>query len=189
MKQVLMALLITAFAYTGAEAQTTTKTVQTKTTETKTVQTPAKPAETKWVCKPVTTKPAAAKRKTAVKTTTETTSPVTACRMVPYLVCSILPGRRSVSCYTTTDGVNQTQTGPTTYYGPTGPMPGELVKSNIRTIVIKGETKVNYCKRNEANDATVCYQRGYLVRDEDGYYSYGEVVPQHAIGIEIAEHK
>jgi hypothetical protein len=145
MKQILMALVISACTFASAEAQTS--------------------------CAPATSK-----SKTAVKhktTKTTTTNTITACRMVPYQVCTILPGRRSVSCYTTTDS-NETQTGPAVIYGPTGPMPGEPVKYKVRTLVVQGDSKGSYCKRNEANDATICYQPGFLIRDENGYYSYGE---------------
>ncbi len=173
-----MALAITAFAYTGAQAQTTTKTVQTQTTETKVIQTAAKPAETKMVCKPVTTKPTAAKRKVVTKKTTKTASTVTACRMVPYQVCTIMPDRQHVSCYTSTDGVDQTQTGPTTVYGPTGPMPGQAENFDMRTIVVKGKNKGSYCKIDKTGKQTICYKPGVvLLRDDLGYYSYGELPP------------
>lgn len=151
MKKILIALAMTAFAYTGAEAQ--------------------------MVCKPVEHK-TTVKHKSATHAYTHTTNRVTACRMIPFQVCTILPDRRSVSCYTTTDSSNQTQTGGTTYYGPTGPMPGEVVHFKVRTIVIKGQPKGSYCKRNSADNATTCYQPGYLIRDENGYYSYGEAVSQ-----------
>lgn len=153
MKQVLIALVITAFAYTAAQAQAT--------------------------CPPVAAKKkTAVKHKSATKTTRKTTTSITACKMVPFQVCTILPDRRSVSCYTTTDSTEQTKTGKTTLYGPTGPMPGESVNLKVRTVVIKGKSKGAYCKRNAADDATICYQPGsYLVRDENGYYSYSDVLP------------
>ena len=158
MKKVLIAMAIMLFAYTGTEAQTK-------------CDVPA------------------AKHKTAVKhksvaTTTKTTttrSTITACRMVPYQVCTILPDRRSVSCYKTTDGEDQKPMGQPVIYGPTGPMPGEVVKFKVRTVVIKGEDKGAYCKRNKENNATVCYQPGYIIRDQDGYYSYGEPVPTKSV--------
>ena len=152
MKQILMGLVITAFAYTSVEAQ-----VKCQTT-------------------------APAHKTVRHNSAVRTTSRITACRLVPYQVCTILPDRRSVSCYMTTDSSEQTQTGATTYYGPTGPMPGEVVKFKVRTIVVKGKSKGSYCKRNAANNATICYQPGILIRDEDGYYSYGEVVPQKVAG-------
>src|SRR4051812_39986672 len=114
MKQILIALLVTTFAFANADAQ-------------------------KMKCKP-----APVKHKTAVKhknntpVATRTASTVTACRMVPFQVCKIMPDRRSVSCYTTTDLNELTPSGPTTVYGPTGPMPGEVVHFKVRTIVIKG---------------------------------------------------
>ncbi len=155
MKQVLIALAISACAYTGAIAQTTT-------------------------CPAVTPKhKTVVKHKSAVhatpKTTTKTTTTqTTACRMIAYQVCTILPDRRHVSCYTSTDSNEHIQTGPTTYFGPTGPLPGEVVKFKVRTVVIKGESKGSYCKRNKEDNATLCYSPGILIRDEDGYYSYGE---------------
>jgi hypothetical protein len=158
MKQILMALAITAFAWTGAEAQT------------------------QWKCVPVTPK-----HKTAVKhktVSTKTTETVTACKLVPYQVCAIMADRQHVSCYTTTDGKEQTPTGPTTVYGPTGPMPGDPVKFNVRTVVVKGKEKGSYCRRNAANNATECFAPGYLLRDEDGYYSYSVSEPP-AIGTAV----
>ncbi len=155
MKQVLMTLVIVAFAFASAEAQTNCKV-------------------------------AAPKHRTAVKHKSvvhkQTTITVTACRMVPYQVCTILPGRRSVSCYKTIDSANETPMGPATIYGPTGPMPGEVVHFKVRTIVIKGQSKGSYCKRDATNKQTICYQPGYLIRDEDGYYSYGEAVSQNDDG-------
>ena len=149
MKQVLMAMAMTIFAYTSVEAQTKCETTA-----------------------PV--------HRTAVKHKRQTASRTTACRMIPYQVCTIQSDRRSVSCYMTTDSADQTKTGRTTFYGPTGPMPGEVVKFKVRTIVIKGENKGSYCKRNKAGDETICYQPGgYLIRDENGYYSYGEAVPKN----------
>ncbi len=153
MKQVLIALVITAFAYTSTEAQT--------------------------VCQPAAPKHSTAvKHKKTVKTFTQTTATL-ACRMYPYQVCSILPDRRSVSCYYTTDSDQQAQTGATTIYGPTGPMPGEAVHFKVRTYVIKGNDKGAFCKRNKDDNATVCSQPGVLLRDENGYYSYGEAVPKN----------
>ena len=149
-----MALVVTAFAYTGAVAQTTCKVPAPKHTT-------------------------AVKHKSAVRTTRQTTTRTTACRMIPFQVCTILPDRRSVSCYATTDSNHQNQTGATTYYGPTGPMPGEVVHFKVRTIVIKGENNGAYCKRNASDNATICSQPGYIIRDENGYYSYGEAIPQN----------
>ena len=157
MKKVLMVMAITLFAYTGVEAQTK--------------------------CEPATPKhKATVKHKSAGHASTQTTNSVTACRLVPYQVCTILPDRRSVSCYKTTDSADQTKMGPATIYGPTGPMPGEVVKFKVRTIVIKGKSKGSYCKRNAENNATVCYQPGYLIRDQNGYYSYGEPAQKKTSG-------
>jgi len=154
MKKVLIAMAIALFAYSGAEAQTKCDVSTTK---------------KKTVVKHKTTTTKAVNRTTS--------SSITACRMVPYQVCTIMPGRRSVSCYKTTDGEDQKPMGDPVIYGPTGPMPGEVVKFKVRTVVVKGEDKGAYCKRNAANNATACYQPGYIIRDADGYYSYGEPVP------------
>jgi hypothetical protein len=154
MKQVLIVLVITAFAYTSAEAQT--------------------------ACQPP-----VHKHRTAAKhkSTSVTRTTTTACRMVPYQVCTILPDRRHVSCYTTTDSSEQKQTGGTTVYGPTGAMPGEIVKFKVRTIVEKGESKGSFCKRNKDGSTTACYEPGGLIlRDENGNYSYGEPAPQNETG-------
>ena len=97
-----------------------------------------------------------------------------ACRMVPYQVCKINPDRRSVTCYPTTDPDGLTPSGPGTTYGSTGPMPGEVVHFKVKTIVIKGEDKGAYCRRNKENTGTICTQPGLIVRDARGYYSYGE---------------
>ncbi len=148
MKQILIALVLTALAFTNTDAQT--------------------------VCQPAARKhTTAVKHKSAVKTTTNTTM---ACRMLPFQVCSIMPDRRSVSCYYTTDTNMQNKTGATTLYGATGPMPGEAVHFKVRTVIIKDKDKGSYCKRNDENNATVCTQPGYLLRDENGYYSYGEPI-------------
>lgn len=149
MKQIFMGLLITAFAYTSAQAQS--------------------PCQA----------PAAKKHSTAAHTTKRTTSTITACRLLPYQVCTISADRRSVSCYMTTDSTEQTPMGKPTVYGPTGPMPGKLLKNNVRTVIIKGSDKGAYCKRNAAGNATICYQPGVLIRDENGNYSYGEVVQKN----------
>ncbi len=150
MKQVLITLIITVLAFTSADAQT--------------------------VCQP-----AARKHSTVVKhkTATQTTTSTFACRMLPFQVCSILPDRRSVSCYYTSD-TDLTQMGETTIYGPTGPMPGEVVHFKVRTIVVKDKDKGSYCVRNKENNATVCTQPGYIVRDVNGYYSYGEAIHKSA---------
>lgn len=152
MKKALIAMAFALFAYTGAEAQTKCDV-------------------------PATKHKTAVKHKSDAKTNKQrTTSTITACRVVPMQVCTILPDRRSVSCYKTTDDENQTPMGEPTIYGPTGPMPGEVVKFKVRTVVVKGQDKGAYCKRNAANNATVCYQPGYIIRDANGYYSYGEPV-------------
>jgi hypothetical protein len=153
MKQILIMLAITAFAYTNAEAQG------------KCAATPPKHST-------------AVKHKSARHTSTRTTTATMACRMLPYQVCKILPDRRSVSCYATIDSDHQTQSGPAKIYGPTGPMPGEVVHFKVRTVVIKGKDQGAFCKRNKEDNATICSQPGILLRDENGYYSYGEPLPK-----------
>ncbi len=156
MKKILIALVITAFAYTSMDAQT--------------------------VCQPVAPKHrTAVKHKRAAPSFKQTTTTM-ACRMYPDQVCSILPDRRSVSCYYTTDSDQQAQTGATTLYGPTGPMPGELVHFKVRTYIIKGKEQGSFCKRNKDDNATVCTQPGVILRDENGYYSYGEAMPKNVAG-------
>lgn len=157
MKQVFMALVIAGLGYTSAEAQ--------------------------MICKPAPKHRAAVKHKTTEQTTTTTT---TACRLVPFRVCKILPDRRSVSCYSTYDS-DYTQTGPATIYGPNDPMPGEIVHFKVRTVVVKGEDRGSYCKRNKENNETICISPGLLVRDENGYYSYGEPVPKKAATVVTAK--
>jgi len=97
-----------------------------------------------------------------------------ACRVVPYNVCKINPDRRSVSCYKTIDPYGEQ---PFYYddaitYGPNGKMPGEANRQPAGTIVVNPPAPVNYCKRNEANNATICYTPGELTRDEFGFYNY-----------------
>jgi hypothetical protein len=150
MKQILMALAITAFACSGVQAQT---------------------------CKAKT----AYKHKSTLHRTTaynlpkrETTTSSSECRVVPYMACSILPDRRFVSCYQTTDLDNLTpMNNEKTVYGPTGAVPGEPRQFSLPTKVIKGERTPDYCKRNTADNATVCYSSGpRLFRDENGFYGY-----------------
>lgn len=144
-----MALVIGAFAYSTAEAQ---------------------------YCKPKTTRHRTHLVQHTVRSTPliTTTATATSCRMVPYQVCSILPGRRSVSCYQTTDLDNFTPLpADLTIYGPTGDMPGGGLQSETKTVVVKGKTIGNYCKRDDQGKATTCLYTGpRLVRDEFGYYSY-----------------
>jgi hypothetical protein len=165
MKLLLMALFATTFAYTGVQAQTKQTTC------------PPTAAQPKTAAPKTAVKP-----KSAVRTTTKTTTTTLACRMLPYQVCAINPDRRSVSCYSTTDPDHKQQEGSTiTTYGPTGPMPGEAVRFKVRTIVVKGQDKGSFCVRNEANNTTVCNQPGILMRDANGYYSYGEAVPKNTV--------
>ena len=142
MKQIIMALAITAFACSGVQAQ--------------------------QGCKTNTAHKLATTHRTQKHNTAQ------ACRLLPYQVCSINADRRSVSCFKTIDpDANKPLYNETTYYGPTGKMPGLVEKPKMKTIVIKGENKGDYCKRDETNTATVCYYNGGgLTRDENGFYHY-----------------
>lgn len=100
-----------------------------------------------------------------------------ACHLEAYYVFEIMPDRKTVMSYKTTDLQNLTpMNDERTYYGPTGPMPDELPKPGIKTIVINtAEKQANHCERDEKNKTTVCYHNGsHLVRDANGYYSYGD---------------
>jgi hypothetical protein len=149
MKQILMALAITAIACSSTEAQMSCK------------------------AKTVT------RHRTAMRTLPKqkTVSETRVCRMVPYQVCTIMPDRRSVSCYKTTDPEDFTpMNSETTYYGATGKMPNEKEPSNIETIIIPGKPWQDHCKRDEAGKATVCTYSGLrLNRTADGYYYYQQV--------------
>jgi len=144
MKKLLTALAIGLMAYTGAQAQ---------------------------ICKPKTIRHKAAVHRAPLQATE---TKVTSCRMVPFQVCSINADRRSVTCYKTTDPENIAPlNSETTQYGPTGDLPGEPQQSTVKTVVIRGKTKGNYCRRNDDQRAVVCFDEGLrLVRDDDGYYSY-----------------
>lgn len=99
------------------------------------------------------------------------------CRPVAYKVFEIMADRKNVMSYETTDLQNLTpMNDERTYYGPTGPMPDEVPKQGIKTIVINsGQKQANHCERDEKNKSTACYHNGgRLVRDANGYYSYGE---------------
>jgi len=112
-----------------------------------------------------------------------TTGAAGACRMVPFQVCKINPDRRSVTCYPTTDAESLTPSGPGITYGDTGALPGEQVHFKVKTIVIKGEDKGAYCRRNKENTGTICTQPGLIVRDKNGYYSYGEPASHKVVNV------
>jgi hypothetical protein len=144
MKQVLMALAITAFAYCSAEAQ---------------------------VCKcPKTVRHTAAR----LRVKKQDVALQQSCRLLPFEVCTINPDRRSVSCFQTTDpNAVKPLNNETTNYGATGALPGQVEKPDINTIVINNSSKGDYCIRDDQGKATICYhQGGLLTRDEDGYYHY-----------------
>lgn len=98
-----------------------------------------------------------------------------ACRMLAYKVFEILPDRKHMVSYETTDLQNLTpMNDQRTTYGPTDPMPDAFPKPGIKTIVINTSQKLaNHCERDEKNKTTVCYHNGgHLERDKDGYYSF-----------------
>src|SRR5205085_592301 len=140
------ALAITAFAYSGTEAQT---------------------------CKC----PPKHKHKSvavASRTTSKQKTTVASCKLVPYSVCTINPDRRSVSCFKTLDpeDLNPVQR-EVTYYGPDGKMPAQVDKPRVETVVIKGKSKGDYCKRDAEGKATLCFYEGKGIgRDELGNYYY-----------------
>ncbi len=143
MKHIIIALAIAAFACSGAEAQ---------------------------ICKPQ----PAAKHVSAAPAIQQKTVELS-CHLVPYEVCKINPDRKSVSCFKTVDPEGNEPLYPdeVTTYGPTGDLPGQTEKQDVETIVVKGPVKGDYCKRSEANDATICFHSGTrLTRDEEGFYHY-----------------
>jgi hypothetical protein len=150
MKRLIVALMITAFACAGVEAKENC---------------PCKPR--KKVAHKVTKRRAIAR------------APLpTPCKLIPNEVCTISADRRSVQCYKTTDGVNETpMNSAITEYGSTGITPKKKMDFNMETIVIKGPTR-DYCKRDDNAKVTTCYHSGFkLVRDENGLYSYAKVAP------------
>ncbi len=161
MKKILIALALTAGAYTGANAQqctTTTKTVTTTTTTTQNAH------------KAVAHKPTAHKAHTMARTTVAQNQ---VCRLVPYNVYKIQPDRKTVVSYQTVDLENLTPLNSTVkYYGPNDPLP-DRNKAAAGTVVIGGKPKGEYCTRDEANKKTDCFYRGgSLNKDADGNYSY-----------------
>jgi len=98
------------------------------------------------------------------------------CKLLPYDVCKISADRRSVTCYKTTDlNTLQPWGNQTSYYGPTGPVPGQRAKFETKTIIIKGEEKPASCSRDLAAKTTTCPNPGYRIcRDDNGLYGYCE---------------
>jgi hypothetical protein len=145
MKQILMALAVMAIAVTSTNAQV----CKTKTAHRhRTAYT--KPKETQVVQSEV-------------------------CRTVPYLACKIMPDRKTVSCYQTTDLNNLTPlNNDVTLYGTTGRLPNEPVQTEMETTIIKGKAKSDYCVRDVASKTTTCSYNGLLKlsRDDDGFYNY-----------------
>jgi len=155
MKKIITALVIMATMHFGAEAQATK------------CNTLAKHTGTTHRHSSLATASNRAGRQ-GRKTTTES------CRIVPYQVCKINPDRKSVSCYNTTQPYADD---PAYYngaitYGSTGPMPGADNRLAAGAIVVNAPTPVAFCKRNGANDATICYSSGDLTRDDLGFYHY-----------------
>ncbi len=96
------------------------------------------------------------------------------CRVVPYTTCKIMPGRKTVSCYKTTDLESFTPLNDeVTYFGPQGRMPNEVYKPTIKTYVVTGPGTADNCKKNIAGKTTVCSYSGVrFYRDMYGNYSY-----------------
>jgi hypothetical protein len=110
-----------------------------------------------------------------------TVQQVNTCKLVPKDVCTISPDRRSVTCYKTVDEQNLTPYGTqTSYYGPTGAIPGQKAKFETKTVIIKGDnTNQNYCRRDQDAKTTTCNFTGLRIcRDANGYYSYCAVPEQ-----------
>ncbi len=102
------------------------------------------------------------------------TEQVNTCKLLPKDVCTISPDRRSVTCYKTVDEQNLTPYGTqTTYYGPTGDIPGKKARFETETIIIKRSETPEYCSRDLASKVTTCRSSGLRIcRDENGYYNY-----------------
>lgn len=145
MKQILLALAITAIAYSGAEAQQGCKTkLATKHTVVRThKKTVAKIEQCRVLPYQVCSINADRQSVTCFKT------------MDPDAIKPLNDER--------------------TQYGATGTMPGKVEKPKMNTIVIKGENKGDYCIRDAENKETICYHNaGLLTRDENGFYHYGQ---------------
>lgn len=157
MKHIIMALALTAFGYTGAIAKENC------------CKCPAKARhhivkKTKHRLASPAVLPSSAVANTAVS-----------CRALPYEVCRIMPDRKTVRCYKTTDLENLTPLNNTvTWYGPTGEMPHNALKTNMQTVVITGAKQPDGCKRNFDKKTTTCTLTDilFLTRDANGNYSY-----------------
>ena len=94
---------------------------------------------------------------------------------MPYLACKILPDRKTVSCYQTTDLDNLTPlNNEVTFYGSDSRLPNEPQQTEMETTIIKSKAKGDYCVRDVANKTTTCSYNGLLKlsRDDDGFYNY-----------------
>jgi hypothetical protein len=155
MKKIITALVLMAMTHFSAEAQTCkTKSVTKHASHTQKQKTLAQSSNTLGI----------QGQQTIVES----------CHMVPYEVCKINPDRRSVSCNKTVDPYGEQ---PLYYdramtYGPTGEMPGDTTRPVAGTIIINAPAPADYCKRNEANNATICYTSGDVTRDDLGFYHY-----------------
>lgn len=107
------------------------------------------------------------------KVVTTSASTANTCKLVPKNVCTISPDRRSVTCYKSVDPQHFERYGTqTSYYGPSGAVPGQKARFETATVVIKDDEKTDYCVRDNVNRATYCYYSGYRIcRDANGYYS------------------
>lgn len=149
MKQIIIALAITAFATSGAQAQNCNTVKKHTVKHRTTTSTAALPA-----------------------TTSTTTTQI--CRVVPYKVCKIQSDRKTVKCYETTDLDNLTPMNDVvTTYGPDGPMPDAVKPQPVNTVVVPGAPKSQYCKRDDKKKETDCFLNGQAMkRDANGNYSY-----------------
>ena len=95
------------------------------------------------------------------------------CHIIPYQVCKISPDRKSVNCYKTVDPYDEAPLylGASSTNGLTADMPGLANNASVPTIVISRPAP-DYCKRNAANNGTICYTPGDVRQDESGFYHY-----------------
>lgn len=146
MKQILIALALTAFAYTGAEAQGVY--CKQKTTTVTNPLTNQSSTITSESCRQV---------------------PFKVCSITSdgqHVSCY---KTTDMDNFTPVDN-------DVTYYGPTGDVPGQPENYSVETTVIKGAPTADYCKRNEDTKTTTCVYSGWkIVRDPMGFYHYDQV--------------
>lgn len=144
-----MALVITAFAFSGAQAQVKCSIVK---KHKKVARTPV--------------------RRTVARTETCRVVPFNVCKINPDRLSV------SCYKTTDLQGLTPLNS-EVTLYGPTGPVPGATEKLSRNTVVISAGQKGDNCKRDEANRATVCsYYGKNLTRDWSGRYGYHRSLPQ-----------